>query len=79
MLGIEVRDQGTGMTPQQLDRIFERFYRAEQSGNTPGAGLGMSLVKEIIDLLGGRIDIASLPSHGTTVTLWIPCAPQAAR
>lgn len=75
MLGIAVRDEGIGMTPEQLDRVFERFYRAEQSGRTPGAGLGMSLVKEIIDLHGGRIDIASLPDRGTTVTLWIPCAP----
>lgn len=75
LLGVAVRDEGIGMTPEQLDRVFERFYRAEQSGRTPGAGLGMSLVKEIIDLLGGRIDIASLPDHGTTVTLWIPCAP----
>jgi PAS domain S-box-containing protein len=72
MAGMRVIDRGIGMTPDQLARIFERFYRADPSGNIPGTGLGMSLVKEIMDLHGGEIEIDSAPGVGTTVTLWLP-------
>jgi signal transduction histidine kinase len=78
LAGIEVRDEGMGMTPQQLARVSERFYRADTSGNIPGTGLGMSIVKEIVELLGGRLALASTPGRGTTVTLWLPAATMAA-
>ncbi len=71
-VGITVADQGIGMSPEQLARVFERFYRADPSGNIPGTGLGMSLVKEIAELQGGRVEIDSEPGMGTTVTLWWP-------
>lgn len=74
MLGVRVRDHGIGMTPQQLARVFERFYRADPSGNIPGTGLGMSLVKEIVEQQDGHVDIQSEPAIGTTVTLWLPAA-----
>ncbi|MFM9917848.1 MAG: ATP-binding protein, partial [Rhizobacter sp.] len=74
MVGIEVRDRGIGLTADQLARVGERFYRADASGNIPGTGLGVSIVKEIIELLGGRLAIASEPGQGTTVTLWLPIA-----
>jgi PAS domain S-box-containing protein len=70
--GVRIADCGIGMTAEQLGRIFERFYRADTSGKIPGTGLGMSIVKEIIELHGGRIDIDSSPGQGTTVTLWLP-------
>jgi len=73
-VGIEVRDSGIGMTAEQLARVSERFYRADASGNIPGTGLGMSIVKEIIELLGGRLGLASEPGKGTAVTLWLPLA-----
>ncbi len=72
MAGLRVIDCGIGMTPAQQERIFERFYRADPSGNVPGTGLGMSLVKDIMDLHGGEIEIVSAPGEGTTVTLWLP-------
>jgi PAS domain S-box-containing protein len=72
--GIEVRDQGIGMTPDQLSHIFERFYRADTSGKIPGTGLGMSIVKEITELHGGSVEVASTPGAGTRVTLWIAMA-----
>ena len=78
MVGIEVRDHGIGLTPEQIARVGERFYRADASGNIPGTGLGISIVKEIIELLGGRMAIASEPGHGTTVTLWLPTTPESA-
>src|SRR6185369_2839201 len=55
-------------------RIFERFYRAESTAGVAGTGLGMSIVKEIVDIHGGRIEIESAPGEGTTVTLWLPRA-----
>jgi signal transduction histidine kinase len=73
--GIRVTDHGIGMTAQQLARVFERFYRADTSGKIPGTGLGMSIVKEIIELLNGRIDIASQFGQGSQVTLWLPASP----
>lgn len=71
---IDVRDQGIGMTPEQLERAFERFYRADASGNIPGTGLGLSLVKEIAELHKGRATLISTPGQGTTASLWIPLA-----
>jgi signal transduction histidine kinase len=62
------------MTAEQLARVSERFYRADTSGSIPGTGLGMSIVKEIVELLGGRMALASEPGVGTTVTLWLPAA-----
>jgi signal transduction histidine kinase len=71
-IGLRITDQGIGMTPAQAARVFERFFRADPSGNIPGTGLGMSLVKEIVELQGGRVAIESRPARGTTVTLWFP-------
>ena len=71
-IGIVVRDHGIGMTPEQTERVFERFFRADPSGNIPGTGLGMSLVKEIMDAHGGRVEVSSIYGDGTTVTLWLP-------
>jgi signal transduction histidine kinase len=48
------------------------LLRADPSGNIPGTGLGMSLVKEITELHGGRVELASEPGTGTQVTLWLP-------
>ena len=70
--GIEICDRGIGMTPEQCGRVFERFYRADDSGSILGTGLGMSIVKEIVELHGGRVDVRSAPGEGTAITLWIP-------
>jgi len=74
-IGLRVRDEGLGMTPEQCARAFERFYRADSSGNIPGTGLGLSLVKEIIEIHGGSVDLDSAAGVGTTLTLWLPLAP----
>jgi signal transduction histidine kinase len=70
-VGIRIADHGIGMTAQQTARVCERFYRADNSGNIPGTGLGMSIVKEIIELHGGQVQIESQIGVGTTVTLWL--------
>ena len=74
LLGIRITDHGIGMTPEQLARVCERFYRADTSGHIPGTGLGMSIVKEIVELHGGRLEFASKVGAGTTVTIWLPVA-----
>ncbi len=73
-VGVRVQDRGEGMDEETQRRIFERFYRAESTSATPGTGLGMSIVKEIVDIHGGRIEIDSAPGAGTAVTLWLPRA-----
>ena len=77
-IGLRVKDQGIGLTPAQMERLFERFFRADPSGNIPGTGLGMCIVKEIIELHGGRVDVQSEKDVGTTVTLWLPIAQEEA-
>ena len=74
-IGIRVTDHGIGMTPAQLARVGERFYRADTSGNIPGTGLGVTIVKEIVELHGGNLAVDSTPGAGTTITLWLPAAP----
>lgn len=69
--GVRVRDRGIGMRPEEMARVWERFYRADRSGHIPGTGLGMSLVKEIMEIHGGRAEIASECDKGTAVTLWL--------
>ncbi|GAA6140319.1 PAS domain S-box protein [Hydrogenophaga sp. 5NK40-0174] len=71
-VGIQIRDHGMGMTPEQLARVFERFFRADDSGHIPGTGLGMSIVKEIIEIHGGEVLVDSDFGKGTTVTFWLP-------
>ena len=72
--GISIIDTGIGMTPHQLSRLGERFYRADDSGSTPGTGLGVSLVNEIISIHGGRAEYSSEINKGMTATFWLPIA-----
>jgi signal transduction histidine kinase len=67
-----VKDDGIGIAPDDIPRIWDRLYRAEQSRTTPGLGLGLSLVRAIIEAHGGTVDVASEPGHGSTFTLRLP-------
>jgi signal transduction histidine kinase len=71
-LAISVQDHGIGMTPEQLSHVGERFYRADASGTTLGVGLGMSIVKEVLELHHGRVQIDSQPGQGTQLILLLP-------
>ena len=70
--GIRVTDHGIGMTQEQLSRVGEKFYRADNAGSIPGTGLGVALTSEILSLHDGHLDISSELGQGTQVTLWIP-------
>ena len=74
LVGVSVSDQGIGMTVGQLARVFERFYRADTSGQIPGTGLGMNIVKEIVEFHHGRVVVESSIGKGTTVTVLLPRA-----
>jgi PAS domain S-box-containing protein len=67
VLVIEVRDTGTGVAPEKLDKIFEPFFTTKSTGK--GTGLGLSVTLKIIDLHRGKISIANNPEGGVTVTL----------
>ena len=69
---VAVHDNGSGIAPEHLPRVFDRFYRAEPSRSSDGAGLGLALVKSIVDLHGGTATIHSKPARGTTVMLTFP-------
>src|SRR5436190_251877 len=69
---IAVNDTGSGIAPEYLPRVFDRFYRAESSRGSDGAGLGLALVKSIVDLHGGTARIRSEIGRGTTVSLTFP-------
>lgn len=71
--GVEIRDHGIGLSAEHLARMGERFFRADTSGHIPGTGLGVSIVKELMDLMGGHMQIESELGQGTCVTLWIKC------
>ena len=74
-LQISVSDTGTGIRETDIDRVFSKFERgtghSAQAGQS-GAGLGLSLVKSLIELHGGRVELSSLPNEGTTVVCHIP-------
>lgn len=74
-VGLQVQDEGMGMDPEQCQRAFERFYRAHPLGDIPGTGLGLSLVREIMQLQSGEVELHSVQGRGTTVTLWLPMPP----
>ncbi len=69
---VAVSDNGSGIAPEHLPRVFDRFYRAESSRGSDGAGLGLALVKSIVDLHGGSATIESEIGRGTTVKLTFP-------
>jgi len=77
-LGTEIRveDTGSGIAPEHLPKIFDRFYRVDSARSKfpQGFGLGLSIVKSIMDLHGGAVDIRSQTSKGTLVTLKFPSA-----
>jgi two-component system sensor histidine kinase SenX3 len=74
---ISVVDQGIGIEPRDLDRIFERFYRADRARSraTGGTGLGLAIVKHIATNHAGRVDVESTPGMGSTFTLRLPSRP----
>lgn len=71
---VSVSDRGSGMRPEELARVFERFYRGSQEGKTSGTGMGLYVSKALAESMGGRIWAQSKPREGTTFTISLPTA-----
>lgn len=71
-LTIQVQDQGVGISKEDQEHLFERFFRARNVTNVPGTGLGLYIIASYLDLMGGTIALQSELGVGTTVTITIP-------
>ena len=74
---LSVRDEGIGIDADDLPRIFDRFYRADQARTKPGAdgyGIGLSIARKIVDQHHGRITVSSTPGNGSTFVIELPLA-----
>lgn len=75
---IDVRDSGPGIAPDDLERVFERFYRTDpaRARHSGGSGLGLSIVKQLVELQHGRVWASSAPGSGATFSVAFPRDPQ---
>lgn len=79
MARVVVADEGIGIAPERLPRIFERFERAVSASNYGGLGLGLSIVREIVRAHGGSVLVESAPGEGSTFVVELPCEVNATR
>ncbi len=68
----QIMDNGCGMSRETEERIFERFYQGDTSHTEEGNGLGLTVVKKIVELHGGRITVRSEDGFGSTFTVILP-------
>jgi len=75
---VAVKDDGIGMTADERERVFDEFYRAknEYTSQIPGTGLGLSLIKRLVDLHQGRVTVDSVPGKGSTFAVRLPALAQ---
>ena len=71
-LELVVEDNGEGIAPQALERVFEPFWRGEAARSSPGSGLGLALAKRIVESLGGRVAVESAPESGSRFAVLLP-------
>jgi len=71
-LEVEVADRGTGIPPEDLNRIFDKFYRVQRPDNVSGTGLGLSISKGIVQAQGGFIGAENRAGGGTIISISLP-------
>jgi two-component system OmpR family sensor kinase len=76
---LEVTDQGPGLRPDQAERVFERFYRADtaRTRTAGGTGLGLAIVAALVAAHGGTVALGTAPGRGATFRITLPLAPEA--
>lgn len=74
LLGISISDTGEGIPQEQLERIFQPFYQAESMHNHQGSGIGLSLVRELVELQDGKIEVESVMGEGSRFEIELPVA-----
>jgi signal transduction histidine kinase/ligand-binding sensor domain-containing protein/DNA-binding response OmpR family regulator len=77
MLRVAVEDTGPGIPAEHLPRIFDRFYRVDESHRTEGTGIGLALAKDLVEIHHGTISVRSRPGAGSTFTVTVPTARKA--
>ncbi len=68
----QIKDQGLGISKEDLPLIFQRFFRSEQVSNIPGTGLGLSIAKELLKLHDGEVWAHSDYGHSSTFSIFLP-------
>ncbi|HEV2067097.1 MAG TPA: ATP-binding protein, partial [Thermomicrobiales bacterium] len=76
---ISVEDTGVGIVPEDLPRIFDRFYQGESVRETGGTGLGLSIVKQLVEIQGGTVSATSTPGQVTRIAFRLPAAASPSR
>jgi PAS domain S-box-containing protein len=71
-LTLSVQDQGVGISPEDQEHLFERFFRARNVSTVPGTGLGLYIIAKYLELMGGTVALQSALGVGTTVTITLP-------
>lgn len=71
---IEISDTGDGIAPREQDRVFDRFFRGDEPGDSDGFGLGLAIVRQSVRALGGKVSVRSSTDAGTTVEVMLPAA-----
>ena len=69
---VEVEDDGPGMDAASLEHIFDRFWRGDSARSTPGTGIGLAIVRSVVNMHGGQIRVESAVGKGTRFTVRLP-------
>lgn len=72
---IRVSDNGVGIPPEDLRRVFEPFFRGSRTASIPGTGLGLAIVRRVVEVHGGKVTVESTPDVGTTFVISLALAP----
>src|SRR5262249_21173471 len=80
MLRVSVSDSGIGMNEQELEKLFTRFFRAQNAytEQVAGTGLGLSIARSLVEMQGGEISVSSVPGEGSTFAFTVPVASRPA-